>query len=98
MGIFDGPPSLPRCLRIRVCPDLKRSITRGTITSSTITRRRSGLPKRPRIDGDIRWPSISTPMSTHPGLSRSEALDYAWDNYFKYNNEAQERAAKAAAN
>jgi hypothetical protein len=26
-----------------------------------------------------------------------EVLDYAWDNYFKYNNEAQERAAKAAA-
>jgi Protein of unknown function (DUF3754) len=24
-----------------------------------------------------------------------EVLDYAWDNYFKYNNEAQERAAKA---
>jgi Protein of unknown function (DUF3754) len=27
-----------------------------------------------------------------------EVLDYAWDNYFKYNNEAQERAAKAGAN
>jgi hypothetical protein len=26
-----------------------------------------------------------------------EALDYAWDNYFKYNNEAQERAARAGA-
>jgi hypothetical protein len=26
-----------------------------------------------------------------------EVLDYAWDNYFKYNNEAQERAAQAAA-
>jgi hypothetical protein len=25
-----------------------------------------------------------------------EALDYAWDNYFKYNNEAQERAARSA--
>jgi hypothetical protein len=25
-----------------------------------------------------------------------EVLDYAWDNYFKYNNEAQERAARAA--
>jgi hypothetical protein len=25
-----------------------------------------------------------------------EALDYAWDNYFKYNNEAQERAARPA--
>jgi hypothetical protein len=25
-----------------------------------------------------------------------EVLDYAWDNYFKYNNEAQERAAQAA--
>ncbi len=27
-----------------------------------------------------------------------EALDYAWDNYFKYNNDAQVRAAKAGAN
>ncbi len=26
-----------------------------------------------------------------------ELLDYAWDNYFKYNNEAQERAARAVA-
>jgi hypothetical protein len=26
-----------------------------------------------------------------------EVLDYAWDNYFKYNNEAQERAARAGA-
>jgi hypothetical protein len=26
-----------------------------------------------------------------------EVLDYAWDNYFKYNNEAQERAAQASA-
>jgi hypothetical protein len=26
-----------------------------------------------------------------------ESLDYAWDNYFKYNNEAQARAVKAAA-
>jgi Protein of unknown function (DUF3754) len=25
-----------------------------------------------------------------------EALDYAWDNYFKYNNEAQERAIRAS--
>ena len=24
-----------------------------------------------------------------------EVLDYTWDNYFKYNNEAQERAARA---
>jgi hypothetical protein len=26
-----------------------------------------------------------------------ESLDYAWDNYFKYNNEAQERSARAGA-
>jgi hypothetical protein len=26
-----------------------------------------------------------------------EALDYARDNYFKYNNEAQERAVRAGA-